>query len=693
MKFLAMVKDVGKNWESQIKENNNIKCFGITKDTRVYSRNAEHAVTVIGYGLWKKPHEDCQKLFISSRNNSDPSSAGYYSVADSIPFIVVHDDQTGPYVRCVVREDNHGFLLSETPDLCRVSAGNIPKGFFHYHIANVLDSSIKITDEQLPEEEQTYRSVPELLLMGLHPKIRLHLQSVEALVVHFETMLSKLVMETSLRNDALGYELLGILQHGNTESISGKKSDRIIHYLWDIYLDRNTEMKYELRKQFHADERPVNDDGMEVLEQRWPLFVWRACARDASGRVFDIFFDATHSLSDNMVIQILIYRKKIDSFVKPFFHSIVGTTDNELYHLWSESIIFLHWMKQIIPNIHGHAHEETLSEKFGHLHLPSHLKAWEQDANGLCKSFNDDERLIFHDTNAKDWTEPGKMLFKWLTDGKGSATFIWLIDGHGRLIIGKERPVDQQHPNDMLGHPALVAGGRARIAGELKWDEQTNSFQVNNRSGRYTKKSVDREESHLNTVVGWMNRIAEICQSNRKFFKAFDKDYGADLINSIFDLRKEISEILDIPGSNLRRSGEELGRKLAFSGAMMDKINEALSLANQWDPTTDRTRVKTILSHALAPWLEQCQPQNLDETLLRQLQLTLSDWFSAGDVDLSNATLEVFVIIHSISPQSNQMVRNTLEHYAREHAFSLDAQNPTLMRIRQFLVNSKIASS
>ncbi|MBF0630459.1 MAG: hypothetical protein HQL89_05665 [Magnetococcales bacterium] len=693
MRTMKYLEDVGENHGNLKRSNKSTECLKITEETKIYTRSDGHAVTILGYGPWHSTpgHPvNLQEFFSSSRRRSDAPPAGYDSAADNISFIVIHDDQTGPFVRCVVKKDEAGFLLSETPAICQFLSENISKSVFHYHLVNVLDPEKKIPHECNEEEEKNLRSAPELLLMGLHPKIRLHLQSIETLVVQFETMLSKLVFETYLKNNDLGNDLLEVLHLGDTKSIANNKPNRVIRYLWDIYLDRNTEMKFDLRKQFHAGDRPVNEDGMKILEQRWPLFVWRASAWDATGRVFDIFFDATDTLSDNVVIQIVIYRNEIDSFVRKIFHMIIGTTDNEMFYLWNESIIFLHWMKQ--GNLKGSEgnNEMALSDKFGHLHLPSYLNPWELSDDGRCKPFNDDERLIFDDKITSEWTKSGKKLNIWLKDNNHSVTLIWIIDGHGRLIIGKERPVDQQHPKKMLGHPALVAGGQARIAGEMKWDNQRKHVEINNHSGRYTKRSVDRKKSHLDNVVLWMNQISKQSRLKKKFYGNYNPEYGADLINSIFDLKKEIKEILSMPNLNLRRAGEELGRKLTSSAAMMkeENINDALILADEWDGT-DATQVRIIFCHGLAPWLEQLLPQNFPETIVQQIHSFLSKWFNADHDALRNAILEVFVIIHSNLHHSSQMILNTFENYTNKYSYLTDGQNQTLKLIREFLTRAK----
>ncbi|MBF0110952.1 MAG: hypothetical protein HQL76_17430 [Magnetococcales bacterium] len=346
-------------------------------------------------------------------------------------------------------------------------------------------------------------------------------------------------------------------------------------------------------------------------------------------------------------------------------------------------------MKQVntVSERQTHFHRETLSDQYGNLHLPSRLKEWELDENGLCKSFNDDERIIFDNVNAQEWIDPGTTLFRWLANPVSGTTFIWLIDGHGRLIIGKERPVTPDNPDNMLGHPALVAGGRARIAGELKWHEENQYFMVNNRSGRYTKKSADSEKKeHLERVVSILNRIADVCEQTitHRFVIEYDPDYGANLVNSVFDLRNEVLAYLSLPNLSLRKSGEELGRKLAISTSMKNKLEEVPRLANEWSPPD--IRVTIISAHTLISWLDRV-PEH-DPNLADQLSSSLAKWYNLDSEELHNAILEIYVIFLSKWPVRNTMMRETVEHFATKHAFSTDTQNPTLKRIREFLASN-----
>jgi hypothetical protein len=94
---------------------------------------------------------------------------------------------------------------------------------------------------------------------------------------------------------------------------------------------------------------------------------------------------------------------------------------------------------------------------------------------------------------------------------------LWAVTEDGRILIGLEvvclknsvnthfprmRGVPLEAMVDSLGHPLLVAGGAARIAGELSLDDDGRSMDwtITNKSGRYGF-GPSREERHLDNVA------------------------------------------------------------------------------------------------------------------------------------------------------------------------------------------------
>lgn len=62
--------------------------------------------------------------------------------------------------------------------------------------------------------------------------------------------------------------------------------------------------------------------------------------------------------------------------------------------------------------------------------------------------------------------------------------YMWAVDESGNLRIGEELEVN---PGQLLGHPTLVDGGKARVAGEIKFNPETQQWRINDKSGRYSR--------------------------------------------------------------------------------------------------------------------------------------------------------------------------------------------------------------
>jgi RHS repeat-associated protein len=77
-----------------------------------------------------------------------------------------------------------------------------------------------------------------------------------------------------------------------------------------------------------------------------------------------------------------------------------------------------------------------------------------------------------------------------LQDGKN---YLWVIDESGNLRIGVEAPITPGSPN-ALGHPTLVEGGKARVGGEIRYED---GWYVNDNSGRYSKGRTREQASVL----------------------------------------------------------------------------------------------------------------------------------------------------------------------------------------------------
>jgi hypothetical protein len=72
--------------------------------------------------------------------------------------------------------------------------------------------------------------------------------------------------------------------------------------------------------------------------------------------------------------------------------------------------------------------------------------------------------------------------------------YIWAIDKEGNLRIGIEAEVA---PGKRLGHPTLLEDGKARVGGEIKFNEQTKEWRINDESGRYSRGRENKERNQI----------------------------------------------------------------------------------------------------------------------------------------------------------------------------------------------------
>ena len=54
-----------------------------------------------------------------------------------------------------------------------------------------------------------------------------------------------------------------------------------------------------------------------------------------------------------------------------------------------------------------------------------------------------------------------------------------------------------------MGHPSLLEDGQARVGGEIKFNEETKKWRINDRSGRYSRgdaRTVERKTEILDNA-------------------------------------------------------------------------------------------------------------------------------------------------------------------------------------------------
>ena len=143
---------------------------------------------------------------------------------------------------------------------------------------------------------------------------------------------------------------------------------------------------------------------------------------------------------------------------------------------------------------------ETLDKLYGTLQPPAYIKHYEADKAG---------KVLL-----SPYPQVASEDFPALLNPK-QAPYNWVIDGEGRVAVIQEaahplgrkydkgffRPEDKSKRKpgtvENYGHVSALGGGMGRISGELNFDKGTNSFVINNKSGRYSKNNDDRTPEQL----------------------------------------------------------------------------------------------------------------------------------------------------------------------------------------------------
>lgn len=153
-----------------------------------------------------------------------------------------------------------------------------------------------------------------------------------------------------------------------------------------------------------------------------------------------------------------------------------------------------------------------LDEKFGYAAPPAYIKHYEADKSGKV--------LInpYLQVASKDF--PAVLVVK-------EAPYNWVIDAGGNVAIipeaahpyGRTYPAGFFRPEDQstrkpgtrenYGHVSALAGTPGRISGEILFDKDTNTWVINNKSGRYTKHNPDRSPEQLVNAATTIREVVD----------------------------------------------------------------------------------------------------------------------------------------------------------------------------------------
>lgn len=155
---------------------------------------------------------------------------------------------------------------------------------------------------------------------------------------------------------------------------------------------------------------------------------------------------------------------------------------------------------------------ESLDALYGTLQKPGYIKYFEVDKAGkvLLNPF-----LQVASREHTGILNPKRTPYNWGIDAKGRVCIIQEADHpYGRTYLkGYVRPEDNSKrkpgTTEKYGHPSGVGGAPARIGGEILFDRRTNSWVINNKSGRYSLGNADRTPEQLTNAAKLIQSVVD----------------------------------------------------------------------------------------------------------------------------------------------------------------------------------------
>lgn len=155
---------------------------------------------------------------------------------------------------------------------------------------------------------------------------------------------------------------------------------------------------------------------------------------------------------------------------------------------------------------------EQLDKHYGLLSQPAYIKHYEADKTG---------KVILN-----PYLQVATKDYPAILDVK-MAPYNWVIDALGRVGIIPEaahplgrtyekgffRPEDQSKrkpgTRENFGHVSALGGAPGRISGEILYDKASNTWTLNNKSGRYSKHNLDRTPEQLVNAATLIREIVD----------------------------------------------------------------------------------------------------------------------------------------------------------------------------------------
>lgn len=230
------------------------------------------------------------------------------------------------------------------------------------------------------------------------------------------------------------------------------------------------------------------ENKQEVLTTRMSRYVWVATFRLSGEKQFELVFDSTDIPQGQPLLCCVFYRKALSL-------ALFGKVNEDYENMLPEDLnpdefesFYISVARQLAELVdRKDSHNSKLDKLFGELRPPKSIEETETEHYGPIVQQGIRRLDISSDLK-------GKRLFDIYEDAN-SHTLIWVIDQNGTLIIGKDFPGANKK-----GHPTLVGGKPARVAGELYKDNQ--GFYINHFSGRYSSTySPDDKNGYMENAL------------------------------------------------------------------------------------------------------------------------------------------------------------------------------------------------
>lgn len=155
----------------------------------------------------------------------------------------------------------------------------------------------------------------------------------------------------------------------------------------------------------------------------------------------------------------------------------------------------------------------ALDTKYGRLAQPAYIKHFEADPQGkvLVSPY-----LQIATRDFPAYLEPAMAPYNYVIDADGHVAVIpETLHPYGRVYEkGFFRPEDKSNKKpgteERYGHTSALGGLPGRISGEILYDKKTNSWFVNNKSGRYSKSNEDRTPEQLINAAQQIRKTVDI---------------------------------------------------------------------------------------------------------------------------------------------------------------------------------------